>query len=65
MSQFDQEVSKKLDTEILKTFSTLLETQKNIKEKDEQESFLLSERKIIYDLFMRVNDDRRVNFVNN
>ena len=62
MSSFDKEKSQKLDEEIISTLSSLLENQKSIKQREEKEEFLLKERKIIYDLFMRVNEERRVRF---
>jgi hypothetical protein len=60
MATFDQEKSQELDEEIIGTLSSLLENQKHIKQKEEKEQFLLKERKAIYDLFMRVNEERRV-----
>jgi len=63
MFTFDIEKSQRLDEEIVKTLSSLLESQKLIKEQEEKERFLLRERKIIYDLFMRVNEERRVGFL--
>jgi len=60
MATFDQEKSQELDEEIIGTLSSLLEKQKYIKQKEEKEQFLLKERKAIYDLFMRVNEERRV-----
>jgi hypothetical protein len=65
MFAFDIEKSQRLDEEIVRTLSSLLESQKLIREQEEKERFLLRERKIIYDLFMRVNEERRVNFFAN
>ena len=60
MLTFDHDKSQKLDEEIVTTLSDLLENQKQIKQKGEKQDFLLRERKIVYDLFMRVNEERRV-----
>ena len=60
MLVFDHEKSQKLDEEIITTLSDLLQNQKEVKQKSEKQEFLLKERKIIYDLFMRVNEERRV-----
>ena len=62
MITFDHEKSQKLDEEIIQTLSSLLEKQKNIIERTEKEAFLLKEREIIYELLMRVNEERRVSY---
>lgn len=60
MAEFDHEKSLELDEEIIGTLSSLLKNQKLIKQKEHKTQFLLNERKIIYELFMRVNEERRV-----
>ncbi len=60
MLTFDHDKSQKLDEEIISTLSNLLQNQKQVKQKVEKQEFLLKERKIVYDLFMRVNEERRV-----
>ena len=63
MLTFDHDKSQKLDEEIISTLSELLQNQKQVKQKTEKQEFLLKERKVVYDLFMRVNEERRVNLV--
>ena len=62
MITFDHEKSQKLDEEIIQTLSSLLEKQKHIIERTEKEAFLLKEREILYELLMRVNEERRVSY---
>ncbi len=60
MLVFDHDRSQKLDEEIIATLSELLQSQKQVRQKNEKQEFLLRERKVVYDLFMRVNEERRV-----
>jgi len=62
MVEFDHEKSLEFDEEIIEILSSLLKDQKLIKQKEQKAEFLLNERKIIYELFMRVNEERRVTF---
>jgi len=60
MLAFDQDKSQRLDEEMVSTLSTLLKNQKLIKQKEEKEEFFLNERKVLYNLLMKVNKERRV-----
>jgi len=60
MLTFDNEKSKKLDEEIVNALVILLENQKSIQDNIEKQDFFLKERKMIYKLFIRVNEERRV-----
>jgi len=57
MSGFDCKQSEKLDEELVSTLSSLLGSQKSIGQKEE---FLLKERKLVYDLLTRINEERLV-----
>lgn len=60
MLKFNNEESQKLDEEIIAIFSGMLECQKSSQQKLNKQQFLVRERKILYDLFRRVNEERRV-----
>ena len=63
MKSFNNEESEKLDEEIITALGTLLESQKTVQENIEKKEFFLKERKMIYKLFIRVNEERRVCFI--
>ena len=60
MMIFDSEKSHELDEGIMITISNLVESQKLLKENTEKQEFLVKERKIIYNLLVRVNEERQV-----
>ena len=57
---FDHDKSQKLDEQIVKALSTLMKDQTTIKQKEEKLELLIEERKILYNLFMEVNEERQV-----
>ena len=60
MLKFNNEESQRLDDDIIGIFSGMLECQKSNQQRVNKEQFLIKERKILYDLFRRVNEERRV-----
>lgn len=59
---FNNEQSQKLDDLIITTLSNMLESQNSVRQKVDKHGFLVKERKVLYDLFMQVNEERRVSF---
>lgn len=57
MLKFDHDKSEELDGRIMETLSSLLEDHSLAKGKHE---FFLRERKVILELFLKVNEERRV-----
>ena len=57
MLKFDHDKSEELDEQIMKTLSSLLEDHNTTKRKQE---FFLKERKVVLELFLKVNEERRV-----
>ena len=62
MLKFDNEKSQQLDEKIITTLSSMLESQKNTRQRINKQEFLVKERKILYDLIVRINEERRVKF---
>ena len=60
MLKFDQDKSQKLDEDILTIFTNLMNEQKLAKQPTEKTNFISNERKLVYDLFVRVNEERQV-----
>ena len=60
MLTFDNDKSHELDEEIVQALNNLLEDQKSIGWKSGKQEFLLKERKTIYELLMKVNEERKV-----
>jgi len=59
---FDNEKSQRLDDIIIATLSQMLQSQNSAHHKINKREFLVKERKVLYDLFMQVNEERRVHF---
>jgi len=60
MLVFDNERSLKLDEEIINTLSRLVKSQQGAIKNEDKIKFLLKERKVIYEVFMKVNEERQV-----
>ena len=60
MLTFNNEQSQELDEVISRNISELLKTQESITDKNEKYEFLIKERKVIYELLIKINKERRV-----
>jgi len=59
MLRFDNDKSQKLDEELIAVLSDLVNSQELVKEKVARYNFLIRERQIIYNLLIRVNEERQ------
>ena len=60
MLAFNNEKSQELDEIISMNISELLKRQEFITDKNEKYEFLIKERKVIYELLIKINEERRV-----